>query len=171
MATAAGVTVRVIPSIDDLLTPETAAGAQSLLRPVELRDILPTCLDAAGVEPQRKLDGASMLKLARNPQGEWRDAIDLEHGVCYAPENNWNGFTDGKTKYIYHALHGEEQLFDLQKDPGEIDDLAGVGKAEPVLRRWRQRLVDHLEVRGEKWVKGGKLQTRQAIPRSPNYPV
>ena len=149
----------------------STARGQVIDRPVELRDIFPTCLDAAGVEPARKLDGASLLNLARNPKGEWRDAIDLEHGVCYAPENNWNGFTDGRSKYIYHALHGEEQLFDLQKDPGEINDLSGVSASEPLLRQWRQRMVAHLEGRGEKWVKGGRLQTRQAIPKSPNYPA
>ncbi|MBI2688139.1 MAG: arylsulfatase [Acidobacteria bacterium] len=140
-------------------------------KPVELRDIFPTFLDAAGAEPKRKLDGASLLKLARDPGSEWRDAIDLEHGVCYSVENNWNGFTDGKSKYIYHAFHGEEQLFDLQRDPGETTDLSSDRASEPALRRWRQRLVDHLEVRGEKWVKGGRLQTRQAIPTSPNFPA
>jgi hypothetical protein len=32
-------------------------------------------------------------------------------------------------------------------------------------------MVEHLEVRGEKWVKGGRLQMRkEAIPRSPNFP-
>lgn len=47
-AAAAGVTVRVIPSIDDLLTPGGAAVAPAQLRPVELRDLLrrePVSLD------------------------------------------------------------------------------------------------------------------------------
>lgn len=145
---------------------------QVIDKPVELRDILPTFLDAAGAPPNRPLDGASLLKLARDPKAEWRDAIDIEHGVCYSVENNWNGFTDGKTKYIFHAYHAQEQLFDLRNDPGELHDLAGDAAAEPLLRRWRQRMVAHLEVRGERWVKGGRLQSRkEAIPRSPNFPA
>lgn len=144
---------------------------QVVAKPVELRDILPTFLDAANSPASRKLDGDSLLKLARNPNAEWRDAIDLEHGVCYSIENNWNGFTDGKTKYIYNAYHGQEQLFDLQSDPGERNDLSSDAAATPALRRWRARMVAHLEPRGEKWVKAGRLQTRkEPTPRSPNFP-
>lgn len=142
-----------------------------LSQPVELRDILPTFLDAAGASPKRQLDGESLLNLLRGENPKWRDAIDLEHGVCYSRENNWNGFTDGKTKYIFHAFHGNEQLFDLEKDPHEVHDLSGDSAWAPKLRAWRQRMVEHLSVRGERWVKGGRLQTRQdPIPRSPNFP-
>jgi arylsulfatase A-like enzyme len=149
----------------------SAKRGQVLSQPVELRDIFPTFLDAAGSEPQAKLDGRSLLTLLRGAQPEWRDHIDLEHGVCYSQENNWNGFTDGKTKYNYHAFHGEEQLFRLDQDPHELHDLSGDPAASAELRKWRQRLVDHLSVRGDNWVKNGKLQTRtEPIPRSPNFP-
>ena len=138
---------------------------------VELRDILPTFLDAAGAPPKVRLDGASMLSLARNPSASWREYIDLEHGVCYSRENNWNAFTDGRTKYIYHAFHGQEQLFDLENDRQELNDVAGDVAHEGTLRRWRQRMVEHLSVRGDSWVKGGKLQTRrQPVATSPNFP-
>lgn len=144
---------------------------QVIDKTVELRDILPTFLDAANSPVSRKLDGESLLKLARNPNADWRDAIDLEHGVCYSIENNWNGFTDGKTKYIYNAYHGQEQLFDLKKDPGERNDLSSDVTAMSTLKRWRDRMVAHLEPRGEKWVKSGRLQTRkEPTPRSPNFP-
>ena len=149
----------------------SAKRGQVRTEPVELRDILPTFLDAADVKSNAKLDGQSMLSLLRGKATDWREYIDLEHGVCYSVENNWNGFTDGRTKYIYHAFHGEEQLFDLQNDPHELNSLAGDTKAEPQLRQWRQRLVDHLSIRGDQWVKNGKLQRRtEAIPRSPNFP-
>jgi arylsulfatase A-like enzyme len=144
---------------------------QVLSQPVELRDILPTFLDAAGAQVNVKLDGASLLSLLRG-KAEWREYIDLEHGVCYSRENNWNAFTDGRTKYIYHAFHGEEQLFDLTKDPHERNDLAGDRSAEPQLRSWRQRMIEHLSVRGDQWVKNGQLATRkEPIPKSPNFPA
>jgi len=148
-----------------------AKRGQVLSNPVELRDVFPTFLEAAGVEPKAKLDGRSMLGLLRGNSPEWREFIDLEHGVCYSKENNWNGFTDGKTKYIYHAFSGEEQLFRLETDPGELLDLSGDPGSAAELRKWRQRLIEHLSVRGDRWVKNGKLQTRQEpIPRSPNFP-
>lgn len=52
--------------------------------PVELRDVVPTLLEAAGVDDQPlKLDGKSLLQLARDPLCEWRPWIDLEHDLCY----------------------------------------------------------------------------------------
>ncbi len=150
----------------------TAKRGQVLSQPVELRDILPTFLDAAGAPSKVKLDGESLLSVLRGGKPKWRDYIDLEHGVCYSPENNWTAFTDGRMKYIHHAFHGEKQLFDLKNDPGELNDLAGDPKFEAPLRQWRQRMVEHLSIRGERWVKGGRLQTRkEPIPRSPNFPA
>ena len=138
--------------------------------PVELRDILPTFLDAAGTPAPRPIDGRSMLDLIRGAQ-DWRTFIDLEHDICYSPDNHWSALTDGKTKYIFHAKDGEEQLFDLSTDPGEQTDLAGDTIQGPRLKAWRERLIAHLEPRGDAWVKRGQLALRpESIARSPNYP-
>lgn len=138
--------------------------------PVELRDILPTFLDAAGAS-ERDIDGRSLLKLLRGGAGNWRPWIDLEHDVCYSPENHWNALTDGKMKYVFHARDGEEQLFDLVNDPYELVNLAVQPAAESSLRQWRGRLVEHLAVRGDAWVRGGKLALRPTSQlHSPNYP-
>ncbi|MCZ2153539.1 MAG: arylsulfatase, partial [Bryobacterales bacterium] len=115
---------------------------------------------------------ASLLGLLRGNGPAWRQYLDLEHGVCYSLENNWTGLTDGRMKYIFHAYHGNEQLFDLTADPYETRDLSSSTAHEATLRLWRQRMVQHLEPRGDVWVKGGKLQIRrEPIPRSPNFPV
>lgn len=137
---------------------------------VELRDILPTFLDAAGAPERAVLDGRSLLKLIGGKQ-EWRPYLDLEHGICYSPRNHWNALTDGKEKYIYHAFDGSEQFFDLAKDPHEVHDLAGDPTAATRVATWRRRMIEHLEPRGEKWVAGGKLIPRpQNMPVSPNFP-
>lgn len=81
--------------------------------PVELRDILPTFLDAAEARVDRELDGRSLLKIAAGQTEGWRPWIDLEHNVCCSASNHWNALTDGRQKYIFHARDGEEQLFDL----------------------------------------------------------
>lgn len=139
--------------------------------PVELRDILPTVLDAAGASIPESVEGRSLLELVRTKGNGWREYIDLEHDVCYSPANHWNGLTDGKWKYIYHAQHGEEQLFHLENDANELKDLAGAAEYEGQLKMWRARLVAHLEERGPAWVKDGKL-----VPRpdgkllSPHFP-
>jgi arylsulfatase A-like enzyme len=85
------------------MRPLVKFGHQRHLRiddPVELRDVLPTLLDAAGAPIPTTIEGKSLLQLARS-EGGWREYIDLEHDICYGPENHWNGLTDGKWKYIY----------------------------------------------------------------------
>jgi arylsulfatase len=149
----------------------SAARGQTIDAPVELRDIFPTCLDAAGAALRQPVDGRTMLALARGNREGWREFSDLEHGVCYDKSNQWTALTDGKTKYIFHAFSGEEQLFDLTKDRAELHDLAGSAAHTDALRTWRQRMIAHLAPRGEKWVAGGALARREAmIQYSPNYP-
>jgi hypothetical protein len=109
--------------------------------------------------------------MVRGSGGGWRDYIDLEHNICYAPENHWNALTDGREKYIFHARDGEEQLFDLQQDPYEEVDLAGDPGYAPGLRMWRERLVAHLSERGEPFLKNGKLAPRpEGMMLSPHFP-
>ncbi len=141
-------------------------------QPVELRDVLPTFLEAAGSEPSRPIDGRSLLSLVRNSGAGWRDYVDLEHNICYSPANHWNALTDGHWKYIFHALDGEEQLFHLDSDPHELADLAGDTSRQAELRKWRQRLVDHFAERGEPFLVNGKLGLRpKGLPHSPNFPA
>lgn len=142
-------------------------------QPVELRDILPTFLDAAKIDYEPDwFDGRSLKALIENAKTPWRDHIDLEHSTCYAAENNWTGLTDGKIKYIYFATEGREQLFDLEKDPRELHDLASSAEHRDTLESWRNRMIEHLGERDERYVKDGKLTTRPGgIVRSPNYPA
>ena len=140
-------------------------------QPVELRDVLPTFLHAAGQKPSLPLDGRSLLELVETDGKDWREFIDLEHDVCYSPENHWNALTDGHWKYIYHAMRGEEQLFHLDKDANEVRDLAGERAHQSELRRWRQRLVAHFAERGDGWVNNGELVARpKGQNMSPLFP-
>lgn len=148
-----------------------AERGQVLRHAVEIRDVLPTLLDAAGASPRPELDGRSLLSLLRGQAAEWRPYIDLEHDVCYGPENHWNALTDGRWKYIFHARDGEEQLFNLDDDPGELNDLAGDAAHGAELRTWRNRLIEHLAERGYTFVHNGKLALRpQRYLYSPHYP-
>jgi len=153
----------------DLLS---ARRGQVLRQPVELRDVLPTFLDAAGVsfDPER-FDGRSLLDPIRGKTEGWREWIDFEHDVCYDVSNHWNALTDGRWKYIFHAPDGEEQLFDLASDPGELRDLAPEPEHAAALRLWRGRMVEHLSERGAPYVVGGKLGLRpKPTLYSPHFP-
>ncbi len=67
--------------------------------------------------------------------------------------------TDGKQKYIWHTVTGEEQLFDLTADRRELHDLGGspAQGAGAGVAAWRQRLIDLLGKRGDGFSDGAKL--------------
>ena len=135
----------------------------------ELRDFLPTFLDAAGAEIPEDMDGLSLLNLVRDPRSNWRPYIDLEHATTYSADNYWAALTDGTWKYIWFFRTGKEQLFNLKNDPGELKDISQSNITE--LDKWRQRMVDHLSERGMDYVKNGKLVVREeTLLYSPNYP-
>jgi arylsulfatase len=147
-----------------------AQRGKKLSQPTELRDVLPTFLDAAGAPIPRHLDGKSLLHLVRGNTKDWRPWIDLEHSMCY-DQDHWTALTDGRFKYIYFAYDGREQLFDMAEDPGELHNLAEVPAQETLLKQWRRRMVDHLTERGEEFVANGKLAIRKKrLLYSPNYP-
>ena len=135
----------------------------------ELRDFLPTFLDAAGAEIPKEMDGISLLTLVKNPDSKWRPYIDLEHATTYSQENYWAALTDGTWKYIWFFRTGKEQLFNLKSDPGEITNLSEKNSDE--LKKWRKNMIDHLSERGEEFVKNGKLVIREkTILYGPNFP-
>ena len=145
----------------------------------ELRDLLPTFLDAAALQIPSSLNGSSLLNLLKLPKHReggdlnWRNYIDLEHNICYNVTNHWNALTDGHIKYIFQAYFPNEQLFDLDNDPDEYYNLAGDINWQEELNTWRQRMVAQFEneQRGSDWVQDGKLMRRvKGMQYSPNYP-
>src|SRR5690606_8010885 len=124
---------------------------------VEIQDVMPTLLDAAGVTVPDTVDGRSMLPLARAENADWRPWLHGQHVRCYSHEQANHYLTDGRDKYIWFPHLGVEQLFDLRDDPGECNDLAADPKHADRLSRWRSRLVELLESRESGLVKDGQL--------------
>lgn len=139
--------------------------------PVELRDLLPTFLDMAGGKVPEDMDGCSLAGLMRDGDGAWRKYIDLEHATCYSPDNYWCALTDGKVKYVWRFHTGEEELFDLSKDPYELKNVVNEKRYRSLLLTLRKAMVEHLSERGEEFVKEGKLQVlRHTVLYSPFFP-
>lgn len=138
---------------------------------VELRDVLPTFLDAAGMHKPEEMDGMSMLELIRGRTQNWRKVLDLEHAQIYWKGNSWVALTDGRHKYIYFTLTGEQHLFDLDEDPHEMNNLADDTARAELLSQWRRCMVEHLSIRGDRWVKDGDLRIQsEAVYYSPHFP-
>lgn len=122
---------------------------------VELRDVMPTLLDAAGLPIPDSVDGRSLMPFLRGDRpAEWRETLHGEH-VLLGQSLQW--ITDGRYKYLWMSGEGHEQLFDLADDPQETVNLARRPEAQSLLREWRQRLVDVLRDREEGFVAGDRL--------------
>ncbi len=149
--------------------PGQLKGGEYLKQVVELRDFLPTFLDFAGARIPEEMDGISVKALIENPHSEWREYIDLEHATTYSNENYWCALTDGVWKYIWFFRTGEEQLFNLEQDPGELTNLAAV--EEEQIKTWQRKMVEHLAERGDGFVKNKQLVKRETtLLYSPNFP-
>lgn len=132
---------------------------------VELRDVMPTLLEAAGVAIPPTVNGRSMLPLVLGETTPWRPFLHGEHAQCYSHEQANHYLTDGREKYIYFPHLGTEQLFDLRADPGETVNLAADKRHDDCVTTWRDHLVKELTARGDGLVRDGRL-----VKSSPDDP-
>ncbi|MFW6292697.1 MAG: arylsulfatase [Spirochaetota bacterium] len=162
-------------------------GGQVRDEPVELMDVMPTLLDAGGVEPPEGVDGRSLLPLLRGAPNTWRDHVHGECAIVPSMNSGMHYLTDGKTKYVWYPGTGHEELFDLENDPQEMVNLAagtpGTARAAPrgelrrdpaaLLEHWREAMVAELDGRPEDFVREGELAITggNAPPCLPGYEV
>ncbi|MBI3947387.1 MAG: arylsulfatase [Armatimonadetes bacterium] len=141
---------------------------------VELRDVMPTFLEAAGVPIPDTVDGQSTGALARGEtDAPWRPYLLGEHDWCFGPEQPNYYVTDGGWKYVWFPYLGSEQLFHLAEDPGECHDLSGDGRYADSLALWRGRLIHDLEARDCGLVRNGRLAPlrEDQVVKSPHLGV
>jgi len=129
---------------------------------VELRDIMPTLLDCAGLDVPEGIDGRSLRSAIAGEPDAGHATIHGEHAHL-GQSVQW--MTDGQEKYVWWSGDGREQLFDLNEDPNELHDLAlDTGNGERVAY-WRKLLVNELAGRedghsdGERLIPGRKPLT------------
>ena len=107
-------------------------------------DIAPTMLDLAGVRVPREIHGQSMLPLLGQNMPAWRDSFLAEY---FQEERNprvptWQGVRAGRWKYVHYTqLEAMDELYDLEKDPGEMNNLIGDRAAKSVLDKLKGELA------------------------------
>lgn len=124
---------------------------------VELRDIMPTLFEAAGIPIPPTAEGRSLLPLLDAPASDWRLYIHGEHSQNYSQEQEMQYVTDGRRKFIWLPRINVEQFFDLESDPGERVNLIDDPSRQSEIATWRGYLVKELAERDCGWVVDGKL--------------
>lgn len=126
-------------------------------QPVSLVDLPPTLLDAAGIAVPPEMQGRSVLPLLRRDTADWPEEVFVQISesqvgrairtdrwkYCVtAPERNaWNDA--GADRYV------ESLLYDLQADPYELTNLAGVESFRSVADELKARLIARMTDAGE----------------------
>jgi hypothetical protein len=121
------------------------ARGQRLDAPATLADIGPTLYDLVGFTEVPPTDGRSLVPVMRG-EADWSDrALPIAH-IQYSHER-WGVMWKGH-KYILHTGSGQEELYDMAADPGELDDLSASVDLQP----WRDQLRDsHTLAMGPGW--------------------
>lgn len=117
-------------------------------RLVGWQDIMPTLLDLAGIEIPDTVEGLSMAGQ------ETRDAL---YGECGENISASRMLRSQRHKLIYYPVGNRTQLFDLQEDPDELNDLSESAAHATIREDLTQQLVAELYGDDLTWVKDGQL--------------
>jgi N-acetylglucosamine-6-sulfatase len=92
-------------------------------------DIAPTLIELAGAEVPAGMQGTSLMPLLKNETVEWRNSIMYEYfQEEYAPGFvTVTGVRTTKYKFIENYEENDiDELYDLEKDPGEMNNVINV---------------------------------------------
>lgn len=135
--------IRVPLIIKDPRMPETMRGKTNDEFTLNV-DLAPTILAAAGIEAPKTMQGSDVSTLYMNAdKPDWRQEFFYEHPMLksndFIPASE--ALVTKGWKYFYWPDFDREQLFDLEKDPIEENDLAKNPAFEEKLREMRTQFA------------------------------
>ncbi len=107
-------------------------------------DFAPTLLELAGVDVPQSMQGRSLVKLAQGRESNWRNDWLYEYFDYPGAEEvrPHRGVRTTRHKFIHYFLDPQEcELYDLQNDPRELNNLYG----KPAHAAIQQTLATRLE--------------------------
>jgi arylsulfatase A-like enzyme len=100
-------------------------------------DIAPTILGYAGIKPPFEMQGVDLVKLVKGQIAD-RKQFFYEHTFQGSPQlPKVEGVVSPILKYMYYPEHDYEELFDLKKDPYEINNLVNDSGYSKILQEQR----------------------------------
>ena len=123
-----------------------------------LIDLPPTLLDAAGIPVPREMQGNSLLPVLRGKPGKWPEEVfiqiserDVARAIrtqkwkyCVSAPDKDPLLNSGSDRYV------ESFLYDLETDPYEFRNLAGVPSLRKTANELKDRLLRRMKEAGEK---------------------
>ncbi|MDX2045341.1 MAG: sulfatase [Chitinophagaceae bacterium] len=117
-------------------------------------DLAPTLLQMAGVTTPGNLHGRSLLPLFNRTAIQWRNSIMVEYySDSVFPRMDKMGYKavrNERYKYIHYVdLKGVDELYDLQQDPYELENVINKPGMDAVLQEMKNELNKLLKETGD----------------------
>ena len=137
---------------------------QAICRPpVSHIDLTPTFLDFFGVAVPPLLHGVSLLPAVRDPECRLHSEIFIEFHRFEIDHDGFGAFApircacDGRYKLAVNLLETDE-FYDLEADPGELNNLIGDVQAAPARDRLHDAILEWMNttrdpLRGPHWAR------------------
>jgi arylsulfatase A-like enzyme len=111
--------------------PGGVGGGKRVVQPVELLDLLPTCLDIAHADTQQSPNGVSLIPLLRGHS--------IEKPYVFGEIEKWMVVSDGKYRLIQSVDGSASLLFDEIADP---ENLTNISSQEPLIAKRLGAAID-----------------------------
>ena len=121
---------------------------------VYLNDVFPTIADMVGTEKPATIDGTSLMPILENPENTVRES------VFFMYKNFQRGVRTKDWKLINYLVEGKKttQLFEIKKDPLEMNNLANnpdykdkVNEMTVLLQDWINKSGDKVQLNEPDW--------------------
>ena len=126
----------------------------------ELRDVMPTLLDLCGLQIPDTVDGCSLKGCILQEAESVRSYLHGEHSFHDKLSNHY--IVTQQDKFIWYSETGEEQYFDLSRDPQETYNAILDEEYQSRISELRGILIQTLENREEGFSDGTRLICRKA---------
>jgi arylsulfatase A-like enzyme len=148
--------------------------------PVSLVDLMPSLLDSAHIDIPQSVEGNSLLKLVRSEKKNWPKESYIQFGDSFvAPgrairTDRWKYVVAAKDQEACIACaesYVESELYDLQCDPYELNNLIGSEVHDSIKDDLRARTISWMEKLKETSTKIEKVSdTNSHIQYTVDYP-
>ncbi|MDG2342112.1 MAG: sulfatase [Cytophagales bacterium] len=136
---------------ESLRTPILMRYPKEIMRGTEINqliqnlDFAPTFLDYAGIEIPSDIQGKSFRKIVNQTHSEWRDAIYYtyyEYPSVHMVKRHYGVRTDRyKLMHFYYDID-EWEMYDLEEDPSEMNNIYGDPEYDNIKEMMHKRLIE-----------------------------
>lgn len=137
-------------------------------------DIAPTIVELANEDVPESMDGASFVDLARGEEVPWREHLLYEYYWEWPFPHTPTTFALRGDQYKliqYHGIWDTDELYDIESDPAETNNLIHQPLYAEIAKKMRRALHEELRSRnaarvpfGEKLGDGANLRRRSGPP-------